>query len=236
MQVSGGAHTGGMAQPPYDENGAGLPTTWSAPDDARELELDRLVWHREEQARRRRAQLAHAFGGRTLLAASCLVLVLLAASFAVVVPVVTRTTNGARPLAHPTSAPGRPGGLLPAVTLQVGAERRPARALRPAVLALLPTSCSCAQTVAAIAGVTQRYGVTLVVVSSLMTDTAAASAAGANVFAAYDADGRLAADYASDASDSVTALLVRADGVVSAIERDLSPDHPLGESVAELTR
>ena len=59
------------------------------------------------------------------------------------------------------------------------------------------------------------------------------AARGSRSYSAYDAAARLAGAYAAR---GLTAVLVRADGVVTAVQRDLHPGQPIGGALSELAR
>jgi len=133
------------------------------------------------------------------------------------------------PLARPSLAPGHVGGLVPATSLTTTAgERIDARALRPALLVLLPAHCNCAKLLDSLAAQAAEVQVQLAIVGAGSQDAEVAALPGqlhhGAVIAAYDAAGTLASAY--DAS-GVTALVVQRDGVVSYVKSDLTPSSRL---------
>lgn len=222
-----------MANSAYDGEPP-VPAGWVAPDDARELELDRLAWLREQRARQRDSALRRLLAWpRPLISGGLALLAVLVAAVAVVAPGLIVPASRPAPLAHPTAPAGTVGGLLPPVSLQVAGGRRQARALRPVVLALVPDSCRCPAAVGALAQATGRYGVPLVLIAPASQGAALMQAApGGRVFTADDG-GALSAAYRPQ---GLTAVLVRADGVVAEVERQLSATRTVGVEVAELTR
>jgi len=202
------------------------------PDDLRSLQPDIDAYHREVRAarrRRRRERIAHTLLWRRwsfpvgvltgVLALAATVVTLLAVDGA------ARPGHPrAVPLATPTLAPGRVGGLLPAATLTTTAGTRvDARALRPALLVLLPAHCDCVKLLDSLAAQAAEVQVQLAVIGSGRPDAEVASLPGqlhhGPVLAAYDATGALASAY--DTS-GVTALVVQRDGVVSYVQSDLT--------------
>jgi len=202
------------------------------PDDIRALQTDIDAYHREVRAarrRRRRERLTASLGWRRwsfpigvltgALALAATVVTLLAVDGSV-----RPGRHSAVPLATPTVAPGQVGGLLPAATLATtGGDQLQSRALRPALLALLPAHCNCVKLLDSLAAQAAEVQVQLVIVGAGSPDAEVAALPGqlhhGAVTAAYDAAGTLASAY--DAS-GVTALVVQRDGVVSYVRSDLT--------------
>lgn len=224
-----------------------LPPEWTAPDDARELDLEVIAWRREQAAAARRHRLEVLLGRRGVRwrrsSPSVPVLLLLlgcvvgtAAALVLLLPVSVRTTPGARPLASTPAAPGRAGALLPSVSLEIGSTTRDARALRPAVLAIAPSPCRCSGALTALAAETQQYAVPLVLIvptGDREIPQLLRTARGTRVFSAYDTVGRLASTYTAR---GLTALLLRSDGIVTDVVRELQPQHRFGAQLIDLTR
>jgi hypothetical protein len=203
------------------------------PDDIRELQHDVDAYHRElRMARRRRRwswlltspawqRWSFPLGVVTgALGLSAVVFTVLAVSGA------GRTDGrGPMPLARPAVSAGAPGGLLPDVTLttSTGATTA-ARALRPALVALIPVHCSCPDLLNELAAQASGVRLRLVVVGPDAPDAEVAALPGqlrhANVVAAFDHGATLASTYAAK---GVTALVVGRDGVVGYIRRDVTP-------------
>ena len=219
-----------MTDPGHPGGDGSLPPEWTAPDDARALEGDLRAWRREQAAAARRQRFAAAAGRRWRWRGSSGLVI------ALVAPIGLPTTSEARPLASPTRSPGSIGGLLPSVTVRVGAKERAARELRPAVLAMLPQPCRCTLAVRELSAVVGQFALPLVLVTvagnaeigALLT-----AARGSRSYPAYDAAATLADAYAAR---GLTAVLVRADGVVTAVQRDLHPGQPIGGALSELAR
>jgi hypothetical protein len=121
----------------------------------------------------------------------------------------------ARPLASPAAKVGTQGGLLPMVDLVDGADRRtPARALRPAVVAVVPAGCACADQLHSVTTQAHEFGL-----STYFIEPKAVPARGVSVSQLsretglsgfVDADGRLMA--LAPSPDKVGLLLVSPDG------------------------
>lgn len=133
------------------------------PDDARELDADRMAWLEEETARLRRERRESrrdrrsrlgGFTGRFLLngrgdgpgplvyvALGCMTLIsMVALLIGPKVGLFERT-----PLGSPSAALGKPGGLLPPDVVRFAdGDLRSARGLRPAVFAVADPECRCA--------------------------------------------------------------------------------------------
>lgn len=127
-----------------------------APDDISELSRDVQAYHREQRSARRQQRY-----GRLALGPTSAPLTLTVAALALVAVVATLlTVMGPRPAGSPsaerlaitTVADGKVGGLLPAVSLlDANHQTVAARALRPAVLAVVPPGCGCSDDVHAAA-------------------------------------------------------------------------------------
>lgn len=202
------------------------------PDDIRALQTDIDAYHREVRAARRRRQRERWTGGLLWRRWSFPVGVLTGA-MALALTVVTLlavdgaarpTRHSAVPLAAPTISPGSVGGLLPstALTTTTG-ERVDARALRPALLVLMPAHCNCAKLLDALAAQAAEVQVQLAVIGSGTRDAEVAALPGqlhsGSVTAAYDAGGALASAYHAS---GLAALVVQRDGVVSFVQTDLT--------------
>jgi len=243
-RVLGRGHTVPVTDLGHPGGDGSLPPEWTAPDDARALEGDLRAWRREQAAAARRQRFAAAAGRRwrwrgssgLVIALVLLGVTALGVGLVVVAPIGLPTTSEARPLASPTRSPGSIGGLLPSVTVRVGAKERAARELRPAVLAMLPQPCRCTLAVRELSAVVGQFALPLVLVTvagnaeigALLT-----AARGSRSYPAYDAAATLADAYAAR---GLTAVLVRADGVVTAVQRDLRPGQPIGGALGELAR
>lgn len=203
------------------------------PDDARELAADIDAYHREQRAARRARRWGWLTGSRVwqrwsfplgmvagALSLAALVFVLLAVESAPGRPAKLTAT----PLARPTYAAGVRGGLLPDATLSSAPEggagtTRSALALRPALVALVPVPCDCADVVRALATQARSVGVGLDVVAPGSRDAEVSALPGRvpGMRPWYDGNGTLAAAYGAH---GVTVLVVDPDGVVSFVQRD----------------
>ena len=202
------------------------------PDDIRSLQGEIDAYHREVRAARRRRRREWLTGNRLMRRWSFPIGVLTGA-LALAATVVTllavdgagrAVRQGAVPLATPTIAAGNVGGLLPSVALTTtGGVPVNSRALRPALLALLPAHCQCANLLDSLAAQAAEVQVQLVIVGPGSPDAEVAALPGqlhhGSVIAAYDVNGALASAY--DAS-GVTAVVVQRDGVVSYVKPDLT--------------
>lgn len=223
-------------------DGGFTPPEWIAPDDARELEVDLRALRRERAAAARQARLQAALGRRRWRCGTPGLVVLLAllgvlavgGGLLVLAPVGMPTRSAARPLATAAAPPGSAGGLLPEVTLRVGSEDRPARTLRPAVLALPSLPCGCFAALGDVAAEAGQYGLPVVLVTAAENRELTALLRAARMTRAYsavDAGSVLATAYGAR---GLTVLLVRSDGVVTAVEREVSGGGRLGTLLSDL--
>jgi hypothetical protein len=230
-----------MSDPAAGGDG-GLPAHWSAPADARELDADLAALRRERAAAHPSGHGGPAsrswwrrFGSPGL--AALLVLLGVAAVAGVLMvaaPVGLPTGSAARPLSSASGLPGTTGALLPAVTLQVGAQDRPARELRPAVLAVLPADCVCTAGLRDVAEEAGQYALPVVLITAAGNPEIPALLAAARATRAYPAVDPTAGLARTYLARGLTVLLVRADGIVTAIERQLRPGHRFGAALSEL--
>jgi hypothetical protein len=225
------------------------PVNIEIPDDARELERDVQAYHRELRTQRRH-RLARRLGGSITrdgmvlpLLASCLALTLLAGTLVTmftarrVVPSATQTTSGP---GSATPMVGQPGARLPAATVVVGSTATPLRALRPAVLVLVPVGCRCvplARQLVTQAG-TAQVGIYFTAATSRALGQAQALAQGlgqgnrsTSAHLLSDPDGALARAFQPR---GLTAVLVYPDGSVNDIYRAPAPTAQLGTEIQEL--
>jgi hypothetical protein len=200
------------------------------PDDASELELDVRAWQREQAAAARRGRLDRLVRTRRwqryglsgpLVAGVLAIVAVFGSLLALLVPSGARDRATRAPLdPAPPSPAGRVGGLLLDRPVLVGGIERSVRELRPAVLALVPIPCRCTDLVDELSGQVAEFGLRLVVVAPDRRDDELAGLVAAArhgpALAAYDADGRLARDYAALGP---TLVLVRDDGRVTGVER-----------------
>jgi hypothetical protein len=219
---------------PYDD----LPPLRDVviPDDARELEADRLAWLREQRNHDRQERherlLERLFphGGSQLgLGAPLLALAMFAVAAAGMLSVMltSRTTpprQAASVLASPAVPAGTVGGLAPALSLSGPRGDVALRQLRPAALAVVPPDCECELTLERAFRQAAEYGVDLVLLGRPEQADALrvlASGTGNGTVAALTGDLHALSGYAPA---GLTLLLVRADGVVTTVVRNVGPE------------
>ncbi|MEO8556457.1 MAG: hypothetical protein ABI474_07275 [Actinomycetota bacterium] len=190
-----------------------------APDDRQPVPATRSrADHRK--ARRRRLTLTAA-----VVAISMLVVALSGAVGAWIVGP-QASAPPAVPLANVLPDPGQVGGLLPDAALQDGGATIPARALRPAVIVVVPPACDeCAELLTTLAPQVASFGYSMVAVGAPGQEqqlTALAETVGTTRLATLvDQQGTLRAAYGLTGS---TIVLVRNDGVVVDVVRDPTPE------------
>jgi hypothetical protein len=217
---------------PYDD----LPPLRDVviPDDARALEADRLAWLHEQRVARRRRRVQRLLLTRRWdrfgLAGPVVVLALLAAAVfgslsVVLIPRPGPSRPGPQPLASPTVAPGSAGGVLPDLTLAGARGPVHLRALRPAVLAVVPAGCECPDALEHSFREASEYGVGMSVLGeSAQARQLSAVAGGIGNGTVQALTGDLRAVTRAYRPTGLTLLLVRADGVVTDVLRDVGPD------------
>jgi hypothetical protein len=232
-----------------DDDIAGLSLI--VPTDARELDADREQWLREggftsspvwplpptisrgsravdlERQRQRRLGIITA----AVLICALVVVAMSGVMGAFVLPPPPAPTS-AVPLADATAEPGEVGGLLPEATLAESTTPIDARAIRPAVIALVPNPCSqCVRLLQEVRRQATEYGLRLTIVGTpdqaeqLADIDRALGTIQLDVL--IDSKRQLSRAYGSAVP---TLLLVRDDGVVADIVRD-PPDNLRLESV-----
>jgi hypothetical protein len=217
------------------------------PDDARELDRDVQAYHRELRARRRQ-RLARRLRGP--LTRGGLVLPLLACSLALTLlagATLTMFTAGRgleEPAALPTAVaragpparvPAHASVLLPDKTAQAGGRPVQLRSLAPAVLALIPSGCRCVTALQqlGVQAAAAKVPIYLVGADDWMTEVTGLASQTSTVSAhvIYDASDVLGSAYHRA---GLTAVLVSAGGVVSAVRRNLRPGVELASSIRAL--
>jgi hypothetical protein len=202
------------------------------PDDIRALQPDIDAYHRElrlARRRRRRERLTTSAAWRRW---SFPVGVLTGAlALAAVVVALLAVDGSARPahreavpLGSPSTDTGRVGGLLPTLSIKgVDGATVPVRSLRPALLVLVPTHCTCTALLDSLAGQAAEVQLQLVVVGPDAPDAEVAALPGqlhhGNVVVGYDDHSSVSSAYAAH---GVTALVVARDGVVTYVQRDVT--------------
>ena len=216
------------------------------PDDARELDADVRALRRERRASARRDRLHRLlvprgwrrYGVSGPVAVVIIALIAGLASMIVlfeprrsVVRTVPLATNALRPV-------GAEGGLLPDVVvyrMDGGTSRL--RDLRPAVVALLPTSCGCENRLQQVGLAALRYRLPYVLIGRNLP-AQPADLDERTTFRASEPTGVLARSYRlAEGPDEhpPVLLLVRADGVVNRIVTDLPSVNALDGELAVLS-
>ncbi|WP_030175089.1 hypothetical protein [Spirillospora albida] len=227
------------------------------PDDARELDGDVLAYHREERRRRRRERLARL--GRPLTRFGVAIPIIAGALLVALVSGMLMTVFGPRPGPRPSPArlaplpsagPGRIGGLLPDGHVDAVAGERTRtllRSLRPGVIAVVPPAYRCRRVVAELAARTRERRLHFWLVADPRPAAGGRAPVGikdlrACAGTAHDGTPRLLDDprallataYAGTAPRHLTAVLVRADGVVTAVLQDPRVGPELTRQIAVL--
>ncbi len=217
---------------PRDASSAADPS-WPdivIPDDISALQADIQAYRREQRLaiwRSRWDRLRRLRGAAPLLVVTSALVVagLVATLLTVMAPTAGTSNTTALPLAHPTASPGTVGGLLPEAVLQGDTAHGPTdtSALRPAVLALVPTHCDCAALLGTVAQQADSVNLPLTVVVPSLSDSDAAAlpnTLGYNtVEVLYDGNATLAATFQPH---GVTAVLVQRNGTISAIQQGVT--------------
>ena len=221
------------------------------PDDARELDRDVQAYQRELRALRRRRRASRlrrplTRDGMVLpLLAGCLMLALLTSTLLIMfaadqtgMPKLTpRPAVTHRNLPKPTPRAGQIGGLLPLSAVVIGGKSvqlRTVTAAGPSVLTLVPQNCQCASTLRQLGAQAARAHVLVYLVGTAggMQQLAKLAVAAGQTAArvADDARAVLATTYRAK---GVTAILVRSDGTVASVIRQL-PQQQLQTGLREL--
>jgi hypothetical protein len=230
-----------------DRDDFGLPPVdIEIPDDARELDRDVQAYYRELRALRRRRRANRLRGplsreGMVLpMLAGCLILALITSTLLIMfaadqtgvpqspgstaAPPLSKSAGAIRPRA------GQIGGPLPASAILIGGKDVSLRAVikQPSVLTLVPPDCKCASTLRQLSSqaALAHVAVYLVGTPGGMRELAqlAAQAGQSHARVADDTRDVLGTTYRQH---GLTAILVRADGSVTAVADDLTqqPGH-----------
>lgn len=215
------------------------------PDDARELDHEAELLRRERRraarrdwlARRLLAQRWRRYGLSAPLIVAVLVFVgIFGVLLALLGP--SRTPRmAAQPLASAPSAPvGAVGGLLVQDMVVVGGRLVDARTLRPTVFVLLPDPCRCTEEVRTVVHEAASYNLATYLVPSGQAptgevDSLASEAAEGLASVVLDPHAALRASYHPH---GVSAVLVRADGIVTQVVRDVAPSTRLENVLQKL--
>jgi hypothetical protein len=145
-----------------------LPADIVIPDDLSALDEEILGIRRELRRERRMARIQSVpvlrrFPARglpgTFVVLSLFAIALLGTLLMAFPPGRNSPRATARPLASPTQSVGTRGGLVPMVDLlDTTGRQTPARTLRPAVLAIVPAGCHCADQLRGIAAQAHEFG------------------------------------------------------------------------------
>jgi hypothetical protein len=228
---------GGDDNVPYDRFADLPPVDVTIPDDASELDEDVHTYLRERRGgllRRRLGRLLftrrwNAYGLSGPLVVAILLVVALVGALASLLPPRDPPRSTPTPLStRATAAPGRPGALLPVGRIRIAGVSLVLRDLRPAVLALVTPACGCEKELDELFNQATQYRLDLLLVHGRPGGQALAAAAELRLLAARvgngsaqigeDTDGALTRVYGPR---ELTAVLVRTDGVVTAVHRGL---------------
>jgi hypothetical protein len=191
------------------------------PDDARDLDRDVQAYHRELRAQRRRARASRLAGplvrrGMVIpLVAVCLALTLLSGTL---LTVVSGRQHSSAPAASSTARRLAAAKPLPNTSVTLDGKQVPLRKLVPAVLAWVPTSCSCIPALRQLARQAARAHVRMYLVG-----TARAALALPHVAQQL---GQRSSQVVNDTTDAIsfayspiglTAILAHRDGTVSLV-------------------
>jgi hypothetical protein len=212
------------------------PIDVEIPDDARELDEDVRRYRLEQRAAREPGPLrpqpamrrwtGYGISGPLLIA--LLLVVALAGAVTSLLNPREPPPRTATPLAtRATAAPGRPGALLPTGRVRIAGVAVELRGLRPAVFALLPPACACERELDELFARSRQYRLEPLFVAAGGGDAKqfrdlVARVGNGSAQPAEDIDGALRRAYEPR---GLTIVLVRADGVVSAVHRGL-PELP----------
>ncbi len=241
-----------------DRDDFGLPPIdIVVPDDARELDRDVQAYQRELRALRRRRRATRLRGPLTRdgmvlpLLAGCLMLALLTSTLLIMfatdqtgmpqLPLHPTATQRNPPKRTPTPAQpaaGQIGGPLPAAILLIGGKSvdlRTVTAAMPSVLTLVPRDCRCSSTLQQLntQAAQAHVLVYLVGTSGGMQQLAqlAAESGQNSSRVAEDTGDVLGTTYEQD---GVTVILVRSDGTVASVIRQLPQQAQLETGLREL--
>ena len=215
------------------------------PDDARELDADLRALRRERRASHRRSGLNRVFLTPSLRRYGIsgpvvVVVVALIAALASMIVLFEPRRQLVRPVPLATNALrriGAEGGLTPDVVLHLmDGETSRLRDLRPAVVALLPTSCGCENRLRQVGLEAFRHRLPYLLVGDSMP-AQPADLDGRTVLRTSEPTGILAHAYqvaAGPDEHPPVLLLIRADGVVNRIVTDLPSANALDGELAVL--
>jgi hypothetical protein len=214
------------------------------PDDARELDRDVQAYQRELRALRRQRRARRLRGPLTRdgmvlpLLAGCLMLALLTSTLLIMFAADQTGMPKAPPRTpvtyHHPAATGKIGGLLPLSAVVIGRKSIQLRTVaKPSVLALVPQNCQCAATLRQLGAQAAQAHVLVYLVGTgggMQQLATLAAQAGRTARVAEDTKDVLATTYGAK---GVTAILVRSDGTVVSVIRQL-PQPQLATGLREL--
>jgi hypothetical protein len=190
------------------------------PDDISSLAADVEAYRREVRRARRRAWQSRVMSRPGILPLSIVSVALLLAGIVATLLTVLAPSAGdsepaALPLAHTRVADGSIGGLVPAVGLIELGQLVKSQALRPAVVALVPTSCDCVARLKTLAGQADQVGYPLDVVTAAKpaADTLVKSLDTGKPHVLLDASPTNSL-YDQAGAEGLTLLLVQSNGVI----------------------
>lgn len=231
---------------PGDDRPPGDDLTWAEsfviPDDISSLEADVEAWRREQaenrrKARRRRLEGLFPHRARQFGVTAPMLIVTLLVVGGLGAAMIFLGPRGAgpepqvaKPLATPTVPDGTLGGLVPASTLTSrGGDVISLRALRPAVLTLIPNGCACAQAISHINAVVYPYGIQQYVIAPTLLTLTAMNREDLSANGLVDG-GVLRRVYGGE-DHKPTIVVIGANGVVRAIEIGANPETALNEDL-----
>lgn len=235
----------------FDQDDYGLPRVdVVVPDDARELDRDLLAYRREQRRSRRLAAWRRAARPFTrhgvavpVIAAALIVALVSGILITVLGPRSSPRVSHGRIADSPSAGPGAAGGPLPSGTVFIGDEPVPLADLGPGVIAIVPAACRCDSTVTELARQTLSARLKFTLTADRRESAESAEQALKElrrlqkradkgvIEVADDRDGVLADGYAAS---GLTTLLVRPDGIVNEIHRDLRPGTDLRAGLSRL--
>ncbi len=220
------------------------------PDDARELDRDVQAYLREVRAQRRKQRVTRLRGPLTRdgmvlpLLAGCLMLALLTSTLLIMfaadqagVPELPRSTVTTSAPKH-TPAAGQIGGPLPTATVVIGGKAvqlRNVTAAMASVLTLVPPGCNCVSALRQLRSQAAREGVVVYFVGTGAVtpeiSQLAAATGQASDRIAEDTTNVLGITYRQQ---GLTAILVRRDGTVASVIRQLPQQKELATGLQEI--
>jgi hypothetical protein len=230
--------------PGRDESGL-PPVDIEVPDDARELDRDVQAYYRELRAQRRRRRVGRLTAPFTKhgmvvpLVAGLLAATLFAGTMLTVITSTPDTTILPRPPRSPvqrsTPAPGQMGGALPAGEVLVDNTPAPLRGLTvPSVLAVVPRNCGCMTALGQLMNLVAKMQIVIYFVAT--------DGGGQQLALLAKRAGWKRVQVVEDSQNIVdvyhpaglTAILVHTDGIVTDVNRGLTPGFHLEPALQSL--